>query len=82
MNLRIVIWIDGMDDRLQIQNWYSNSAPVIERFETSTGEVLLAGQVQQLVNAMAVFDPFDYGVMNIPQEARDEVAPVIAANWS
>lgn len=76
------IWVDGTDDWLQIDNCYSHSAPGIEQFETAAGNILLAGQVQQLVDAMAVFDPPSGGVMNIPQEARDEVAPVIAANWS
>lgn len=76
------IWIDGTDDWLQVDNWYSNSAPGIEQFETSTGDILLASEVQQLVDAMAVFDPSDSGVMNIPQTARDEVAPVIAAAWT
>lgn len=75
------IWVDGADDWLQIDNWYSNSAPGIEQFVT-TEYLLLAGQVQQLVDAMAVFDPPGSGVMNIPQEARDEVAPVIAASWT
>lgn len=76
------IWVDGADDWLQIDNWYSNAAPGIEQFETGAGDILLANEVQQLVDAMAVFDPPASGVMNIPQEARDEVAPVIAANWS
>lgn len=75
------VWVDGTDDWLQINNWYSNSAPGIEQFGT-TEYLLLAGQVQQLVDAMAVFDPPNSGIMNIPQEARDEVAPVIATSWS
>jgi hypothetical protein len=67
---------------LEIDNWYSNSAPGIEQFETSTGDILLASEVQQLVDAMAVFDPSGNGVLNVPQSAQDDVASVIAANWS
>jgi Ca2+-binding RTX toxin-like protein len=76
------VWVDGTDDWLQVDNWYSNAAPGIEQFETSAGDILLASEVQQLVDAMAVFDPSDSGVMNIPPSAQDQVAPVIAENWS
>ncbi len=76
------IWMEGTDDWLEIENWYGNSAPGIERFETNAGDILLASNVQQLVDAMAVFDPSGSGVLNVPQSVQDEVAPVIAANWS
>ena len=43
----------GTDDEIVIQNWYSGEQHYIEKFITATGEVLLAGQVDQLVDAMA-----------------------------
>jgi Ca2+-binding RTX toxin-like protein len=76
------IWVEGTDDWLQINNWYGSGGPKIEEFQSDAGDILLASSVQQLVDAMAVFDPSGSGVLNVPQSAQDEVAPVIAANWS
>jgi Ca2+-binding RTX toxin-like protein len=76
------VWVEGTDDWLDIDNWYGNSAPGVELFTASDGYSLLASQVQSLVDAMAVFDPSGSGVLNVPQSAQDDVASVIAANWS
>lgn len=71
----------GTDDRLQINGWFSDGHG-IEQFQTATGDVLLESQVQQLVDAMAVFNPPDSGDLIVPQETRDDVAATIAAGWS
>lgn len=71
----------GTDDRLQINGWFSDGHGV-EQFQTASGDVLLESQVQQLVDAMAVFNPPDSGDLIVPQETRDDVAATIAASWS
>jgi Ca2+-binding RTX toxin-like protein len=71
----------GGDDRLQINDWFSDGHG-IEQFQTANGDVLLESQVQQLVGAMAVFNPPDSGDLLVPQDIRDDVAATIAANWS
>ena len=75
------IHVEGTDDRIRIDNWYG-SGPSVEQFETSTGEVLFASQVQQLVDAMAGFNPVDGDFLNVPQQDQDNVAAIIAASWA
>lgn len=71
----------GTDDRLQISDWFRDGHS-IEQFQTVAGDVLLESQVQQLVDAMAVFNPRGNGELDIPQEIREDVAATIAASWS
>lgn len=72
--------IIGTDDSLYVNDWYTQTNTV-EQFETASGEALLNSQVQQLVDAMSVFDPPDQGIVTPPQQDQDDVAPVIAASW-
>ncbi|MBN1378912.1 MAG: hypothetical protein JXA04_06725, partial [Gammaproteobacteria bacterium] len=72
--------IIGTDDRVIVNDWFSH-ANTIEQFETSNGDVLMADQVQQLVNAMAIFNPPDEGIVNPTQEDLDSVAAMIAVSW-
>ncbi len=76
----LTINIDQTDDELVIDNWYMQSNTV-EQFVTSNGEVLLNTNVEQLVQAMATFNPPDSEV-TIPQNVRDDVAPIIVGVWS
>jgi hypothetical protein len=43
--------------------------------------MLLGSQVENLVQAMAAFAPPAVGQTTLPQNYRDQLAPVIAANW-
>jgi Ca2+-binding RTX toxin-like protein len=84
-------WKDGDDlrigfrntqDWLTIEDWYLDPAQHMETFNTlDDGYVLLENQVQQLVDAMAIFDVQAAGNLNIPQEDLDAVQSVIAAAW-
>jgi hypothetical protein len=40
-----------------------------------------AAPVQNLVQAMASFSPPAMGQTTLPQDYRDSLAPVLAANW-
>ena len=44
-------------DRLTIEGWYRGPAAPVQAFETAKGDVLRAKQVEQLVQAMAAFEP-------------------------
>ncbi len=79
-NLRL--GIRGTTDRLTIEDWYSEDDRRVERFNTTDDSfVLFENQVQQLVNAMAVFDPETAGHLDVPQEDVDSVQGAIAAAW-
>ena len=71
----------GTDDKLVLQNWYLGSANHVEQFKTADGRLLLDGQVDALVSAMASFAPPAAGQTTLPPSYQDALAGVIAANW-
>ena len=71
----------GTTDKLEIQNWYLGSQYHVEQFRTSTGLVLMDSQVENLVSAMAAFDPPPAGEVNFSAEYESALSPVIAASW-
>ncbi|MDP2834306.1 MAG: calcium-binding protein [Pseudomonadota bacterium] len=70
----------GTADKITVQNWYSGSANHIERFEAG-GKALLDSKVDLLVQAMAAFAPPAAGQSTLPDNYRQALAPVLAANW-
>ncbi|MFZ5579728.1 MAG: calcium-binding protein, partial [Pseudomonadota bacterium] len=72
----------GRDDSLTIGNWYTDQGNHIERIRTADGQLLLDNQVDLLVNAMAAFTPPVAGQTTLPQDYRNALQPVLAANWN
>jgi len=70
----------GGTDKIVVQNWYAGSANHIERFEAG-GKALLDSKVDLLVQAMAAFAPPAAGLSTLPDNYRQALAPVLAANW-
>ncbi|WP_226661415.1 calcium-binding protein [Microbulbifer aggregans] len=76
----LIVDIIGSDDQVTIQDWYADSAQQLD--EIRTGDAILqASMVENLVSAMAAFGAPPAGETQLPQEVRDQVDPVIAANW-
>ncbi len=73
--------IIGTTDKFTINSWYVGSQNHVEQFKTSDGKTLLDSQVQNLVNAMAVFAPPAAGQTTLPANYATTLAPVLAANW-
>lgn len=71
----------GTSDKFTIQSWYSGSAYRVEQFRTADGQVLLDGQVENLVQAMAAFAPPAAGQTTLPPAYQAALAPVLVANW-
>ncbi|MBU3068271.1 hypothetical protein KOI40_00390 [Aestuariicella sp. G3-2] len=77
----LVIDVVGTNDQITARDWYSDSSAQIDAIYADD-QVLYANQVDQLVAAMASFDvPTGVGAI-VPQDTRDQVAPVIASSWS
>ncbi len=72
----------GSEDALTVQGWYRSAAFRIEELHTADGRVLMADQVQRLVDAMAAFDPPAAGSTTLAPELLAELEPVLAAAWS
>ena len=77
----------GTDDQVTVSKWSFwgagnwEKAQHVEQFRTSDGKVLLDGQVDQLVSAMAAFAPPAAGQMTLPQNYKEALDSVIASNW-
>lgn len=71
----------GTDDSLLISGWYASEDAQIDRFETSDGSVLVSHQVQQLVSAMASFEPESFGTSSLVENLPESVRSTIASSW-
>ncbi|MCS6319862.1 MAG: hypothetical protein H8K05_19260 [Nitrospira sp.] len=75
--------IHGGTDRVTIQNWFTApAASQVETIQAGNGQMLLNTQVDQLIQAMAIFSQqtgltWDQAIDQRPQE----VQTVLAANW-
>ncbi len=76
------ISIIGTADRVTVANWYGGAAYQVEKIGLADGHVLLASQVNNLVNAMATFAPPSAGQTNLPDTYRAALDPVLGANWN
>ena len=72
----------GGNSSATISDWYADSTKVIETINVSDAQIQAGNQLEQLVTAMAAFNPPASGAMQISDEARDSLAPVLAASWS
>ena len=76
----LLIDVVGSNDAIVIEDWYSSSNQQLDEIRTSDA-VLMANKVDNLVNAMAGFNAPPSGDAQLPQDMRDQINPVIAANW-
>ena len=77
----LVASVIGTPDQLVVENWYLGGDNRVEQFRTDAGNVLVEGQVQNLVNAMAAFAPPAQGVTTLPAAYAAQLDALIAANW-
>jgi VCBS repeat-containing protein len=76
------IGVLNMDDQLTIEDWYSNGNKRVETFNTQDDSFVLSeSNVQQLVDAMAIFSVTGSGSLNVPQQIQDDVQSVITTAW-
>ncbi len=78
LRVRIV----GTQDELVLDDWYTDTTNRIDEFQTDGGATLADQNVQQLVNAMAVFNPPTGSDTTLAQNVLDEVQPTITAAWT
>jgi Ca2+-binding RTX toxin-like protein len=72
----------GTSDEFVIKNWYLGSQYHVEQFNSGDGKMLLDSQVQNLVNAMASFQPPPAGQTTLAPTYQSALGAVIAANWN
>ncbi len=81
------VGVIGTADKVTVSNWSFwgagswEKAQQIEQFRTDDGKVLLGGQVDQLVEAMAAFAPPAAGELKLSESYQASLNVVIASNW-
>lgn len=75
------VMVLGTSDVFIIDRWYKGQQHRVEQFKTSDGRILLDSQVQNLVDAMAAFNPLPPGQATLPPNYQSALGVVIAANW-
>ncbi|MDP1905909.1 MAG: calcium-binding protein [Pseudomonadota bacterium] len=71
----------GTSDKVTVKDWYAGTHTHVERIQTADGMALLENKVDLLVQAMAAFAPPAAGQSTLPDNTRQALAPVFAANW-
>ena len=74
------ITVAGTEDKLTVNDWYAQESQKIDKIEAGNF-YLLNNQIDNLVNAMAVFDVPEGSGKVIAQNTREELIPVLANNW-
>ncbi|WP_159588743.1 calcium-binding protein [Hydrogenophaga sp. BPS33] len=72
----------GSSEGVVIKDWYASPYRQVEQFQAADNQVLLASQIDALVQAMAAFSPPPPGQTTLTPALQSALAPVIAANWT
>ncbi|GFM87062.1 hypothetical protein PSCICO_24610 [Pseudomonas cichorii] len=81
------VGVIGTSDKVTVSKWSFwgegtwEKAQQIEQFRTADGKVLMASQVDQMVQAMAAFAPPAPGEVKLSENYQASLNAVIAANW-
>ena len=68
--------------RYRADGYYASDYYKVEEIEAADGLALNWGKVENLVSAMAAFNPPPVGETVLTGAMADALNPVIAANWS
>lgn len=80
VNDDLLVQTVGTNDQVTISQWFIDEKFQIEKINTESSS-LDHSQVDALVQAMASFDaPAGSGEV-LPQDVRDQLAPVLASSW-
>jgi len=78
----LTISIIGTSESITVKNWYLGATNHVEQFKTSDDQRFLSdGNVQNLVDAMAVLTQPALGQTALPDNYLTLLAPIIDSNW-
>ncbi len=73
----------GSDNTINIEGWYADPAAQVDVFQLADGSTLAAGDIEQLISAMAAFNPADFGASagSAQQPLPDDVRLAMNSTW-
>jgi Ca2+-binding RTX toxin-like protein len=72
----------GSQDQVTIANWYNGTTSQVEEIQASDGLILANNQIDQLVQAMASFNPPAAGEFSLSNDQQQQLTHVLAASWT
>lgn len=75
------VTVMGTSDQAVIENWYLGTTYQVEQFKAGDGKVLLNTQVNNLVAAMAAFDPPAPGQIQLTPHQQITLSTTLVHNW-
>ncbi|MBN3815962.1 calcium-binding protein [Paraburkholderia sp. Se-20369] len=75
------ISILGTSNTATVRDWYLGSRYQVEQIRVDDGRTLVNGDVERLVQAMAVWSPPASGAVTLPPEQQAALAPTLATSW-
>ena len=79
-DLNVEILEDGTE--VTFKNWFISDNQKVDSIVLDGGNTLDTNNVNQLINAMASFDPDTFGAVNALSDLPDNVQAAITANWT
>ena len=70
------------DDSVIFENWFTSDAQRVDEFTLDDGQALDKNNVDQLISAMAGFNPDAFGAVNSVNDLPDSVKNTIVATWT
>lgn len=70
------------DSSVTFDNWFTSNDQKVDSITVSTGKSVDASAVNQLISAMATFDPSSFASVNDATELPQDVQNAITANWT
>jgi Ca2+-binding RTX toxin-like protein len=80
-NYDLTVQVLGTSDSITLQNWFVNDAQKVDQFALSDGEKLDKASVDQLIQAMAGFNPQALGAVSAITDLPQSVQNTITASW-
>ncbi|MEQ8825198.1 MAG: hypothetical protein RIC14_12575 [Filomicrobium sp.] len=88
------LWFERLDNDLTVsdltsngtitlEDWYVDPAAQVDVFQLADGATLAAGDIEQLISAMAAFNPADFGAAagSSQQPLPDDVRVAVNTTW-
>jgi hypothetical protein len=80
-NYDLKVQVLGTSDTITLQNWFVNDAQKVDQFTLANGEKLDKASVDQLIQAMAGFNPQALGSISAIGDLPQSVQNTIVASW-
>jgi hypothetical protein len=77
----LVMSVIGRPQTLTLAGWYDGAASHLGEVDTADGYRIADRGIEQLVQAMAVYQPPASGQTTLPPELASDLAPVLASTW-